>query len=60
MGKQTGFLENGSGAANYEHFWVPALMEKCADDLISAAEVKSGDRVLDVACGTGVVARRAL
>lgn len=60
MGKETGFQVKGSGAEIYEHIWVPALMGKCADDLIAASEIKSGDRVLDVACGTGVVARRAL
>jgi len=34
-------------------------MGRCAEDLVAAAGVTPGDRVLDVACGTGVVARTA-
>ena len=34
------------------------IMEPWTDDLISQAHCKDGDRVLDVACGTGLVASR--
>jgi len=38
---------------------VPAFLGDCADLLLDAVQVQPGERVLDVACGTGVVARLA-
>ena len=38
---------------------VPDLFDPWASDLLDAVDLRSGERVLDVACGTGVVARRA-
>jgi ubiquinone/menaquinone biosynthesis C-methylase UbiE len=49
----------GSPAANYERYFVPAIGEPLAHDLIELAELRAGERVLDVACGTGIVARLA-
>src|SRR5436190_80880 len=43
----------------YERYLVPALFRPWAADLVVLARLRQGDRVLDVACGTGVVARRA-
>lgn len=48
------------GARAYEDLHVNALFRQWADPVLDAAGVASGDRVLDVACGTGVVAREAL
>jgi ubiquinone/menaquinone biosynthesis C-methylase UbiE len=46
-------------AENYEAAFVPSLFARLARQLVDAAEVTAGDRVLDVACGTGIVARIA-
>lgn len=46
-------------ARAYEERLVPALFSPCAEHLVEAAPVGPGARVLDVACGTGVVARAA-
>lgn len=41
----------------YEARFVPALFGEWAPDLVAIAGVEPGHRVVDVACGTGVVAR---
>ena len=46
--------------ALYERYMVPAIFGSWAEDLVHAGRCKHGDRVLDVACGTGVVARCAI
>lgn len=48
------------GAQAYENLHVDALFRQWAEPVLDAAEVGVGDRVLDVACGTGVVAREAV
>lgn len=47
-------------AEYYESKFVPAIFGEWANHLIEAAQVAPGDRVLDVGCGTGVVARDAV
>lgn len=48
-----------SPAEAYESFFVPAMFAPLAELLLERAAPLPGDRVLDVACGTGIVARRA-
>lgn len=43
----------------YEALFVPALFGQWAPLVVEAASLARGQRVLDVACGTGVVARAA-
>src|SRR5205085_12630418 len=50
---------HGSAPELYERYLVPAITSHWAADLIERAAPRSGDRVLDIACGTGVVARSA-
>jgi ubiquinone/menaquinone biosynthesis C-methylase UbiE len=49
----------GKPPVNYERFFVPAIGAPLATDLIRLAALRPGERVLDVACGTGVIARLA-
>jgi ubiquinone/menaquinone biosynthesis C-methylase UbiE len=49
----------GSIAENYQRHLVPTIFEPWADDLVDLAAPQLGERVLDVACGPGVVARLA-
>ena len=45
-------------AANaYETLFVPALFGQWAPKVADAAQIQPGQRVLDVACGTGILAR---
>lgn len=45
-------------ADTYDRYLVPAIFEPWSRELIKRALVWKGDRVLDVACGTGIVACR--
>lgn len=47
-------------AAGYENLLVPALFQQWTERVLDAAQIRLGHRVLDVACGTGVLARDAV
>lgn len=49
-----------AGAEAYESLHVPSLFEEWAPRVLDAADVVAGHNVLDVACGTGILARTAM
>src|ERR1700747_179370 len=49
----------GSVPENYDHYLVPSIFGPWAHDLVEMAALRPGERVLDIACGTGIVARVA-
>lgn len=51
--------EARAGARAYEALHVPALFREWVEPVLDAARVGPGQRVVDVACGTGVLARGA-
>ena len=59
MTSESGYQLKGDRPNLYEQWWVPAIMGECAEDLVDAARLQPGESLLDVACGTGVVARVA-
>ncbi len=57
MREHEDYQVDGSAPALYQRHLVPAVTAVWAADLVERAQPRSGERVLDVACGTGVVAR---
>jgi ubiquinone/menaquinone biosynthesis C-methylase UbiE len=49
----------GTAPENYEKYFVPVIGGPLAKELIEIAAIREGESVLDVACGTGIVARLA-
>jgi len=49
----------GNVPDNYERYLVPAIFGPWAHDLVELAKLRAVDRILDVAYGTGIVARTA-
>jgi len=59
MRQSSGWQVEQSASKAYEQYLVPPLFAPWADRLVETVEIREGDRVLDIACGTGIVARRA-
>ena len=53
----TGFQLEGNTPQLYEQFMVPRSTGPLAEQMLEHVSVEDGDRVLDVACGTGIVTR---
>jgi methylase of polypeptide subunit release factors len=49
----------GNVPENYERYLVPSIFAPWALDLVEVAALRPRERVLDIACGTGIVARTA-
>ena len=50
---------SGSSAQDYERYFVPAIGAPVSVELLRAAALRPAERVLDVGCGTGIIARQA-
>lgn len=50
-------METTNPAESYERYFVGPLFAPCAARLVELVAPKPGERVLDLACGTGIVAR---
>jgi len=49
----------GNVPENYERYLVPSIFASWAQGLVDGAALRPGERALDIACGTGIVARTA-
>lgn len=55
---ESGLHAQIEAARAYDALFVPALFGQWAPKVVRAAQLEPGQRVLDVACGTGVLARQ--
>jgi ubiquinone/menaquinone biosynthesis C-methylase UbiE len=59
MREDSGFQVSNNAAELYEQYAVPYILGPWAPELVELAAIQQAERVLDLACGTGVVARLA-
>jgi ubiquinone/menaquinone biosynthesis C-methylase UbiE len=59
MNNESRWPLDGTAPEAYERYIVPAWMGEWAQALIEMVKIEPGNRVLDVACGTGIVARKS-
>ncbi len=59
MSGNTEWQLSGNAAELYEQFLVPTIFVPWAQHLLSKSPPQTGQNILDVACGTGIVARMA-
>lgn len=60
MSELSGWQLDGDAPDAYERYMVPAFIETWTRELVKRADLVNGERLLDVACGTGMVARHAV
>lgn len=56
---EPGWQLDTSGPEAYERYLVPAIFAPWGERLVDLAGIEEGERVLDAACGTGIVGRLA-
>lgn len=59
MTQQERWQLSGSGPENYERYQVPSIFAPLTRIFLDCVPLREGIRLLDVACGTGIVARTA-
>lgn len=57
--KESGFQLKGTGPEAYERYMVPVHCQTRVVDLLDRVNIQPREKVLDVACGTGIVSRHA-
>jgi ubiquinone/menaquinone biosynthesis C-methylase UbiE len=60
MNQYTGWQLSDSAPEAYERYIGQVILAAWTRDLVESAAVRLGERVLDVACGTGVVVRQVV